>query len=173
MRKSPAQVYAFTFGLVLLLAGILGFFYTADFSTGDATKDPGNRDALIGIFDVNGWHNVVHVLSGLAGLALAGSWRGARLYAWGFGLTYLAVTVIGFVVGDDDSIFGLLAINTEDNFLHLAISLLGIMAALASPSAPAPTTVEGGRKSKAFVPSVRRRAQGKNPVERKREGAAG
>src|SRR5687767_103058 len=95
MRKSPAQVYAFTFGLALLLAGILGFFYTADFSTGDATKDPGNRDALIGVFDVNGWHNVVHILSGLAGLALAGSWRGARLYAWIFGLTYLVVTVWG------------------------------------------------------------------------------
>src|SRR5215212_1514659 len=73
MRKSPAQVYALTFGATLLLAGILGFFYTADFSTGDATTDPGNRDALIGIFDVNGWHNVVHLASGLLGLALAGS----------------------------------------------------------------------------------------------------
>jgi hypothetical protein len=166
MRKSPAQVYAFTFGLVLLLTGILGFFYTADFSTGDATKDPANRDAVIGLFEVNGWHNVVHILSGLLGLALAGSWRGARLYAWGFGLTYLAVTVWGFAIGDGESILGLLAINTEDNFLHLAIALLGIMAALATPSAPAPTTVDGERKSKAFVPSVRRRAQVKSPVER-------
>src|SRR5829696_2184983 len=161
MRKSPAQVYALVFGLTLLLAGILGFFYTADFSTGDATKDPGNRDALIGLFEVNGWHNVVHLLSGLLGLALAGSWRGARLYAW------------GFIVGDGESILGLIPINTEDNLLHLGISLLGIGAALASPSAPPPTTVDGGRTSPAFIPSVRRRAQVKTPPERRREGASG
>jgi hypothetical protein len=162
MRKSPAQVYALVFGASLLLAGILGFFYTADFGTGD---DAG-RDALIGVFDVNGWHNVVHILSGILGLALARSWRGAKLYAWGFGLTYLAVTVWGFVIGDGESILGLIPINTADNLLHLAISLLGIIAAIASPSAPAPTTVDGEGKSKAFVPSVRRRAQVKAPPAR-------
>ena len=162
MRKSPAQVYALTFGATLLLAGILGFFYTASFSTGDEVE----RDALIGVFDVNGWHNVVHLLSGIAGLALAGSWRGAKLFAWGFGLTYLAVTVWGFVIGDGESILGLIPVNTEDNLLHLAISLLGIGAALATPSAPPPTMASGEGKSKAFVPSVRRRAQGKSPVGR-------
>jgi hypothetical protein len=166
MRKSPAQVYAFTFGLALLLAGIIGFFYTADFSTGDAANDPANRDALIGVFDINGWHNVVHLVSGLLGLSLAGSWRGARLYAWGFGLTYLAVTVWGFVIGDGDAILGLIAINTEDNILHLAISLLGVMAALATPSAPPPTTVDAEGRSPAFQPSVRRREQARNPLAR-------
>jgi hypothetical protein len=166
MRKSPAQVYALTFGLALLLAGILGFFYTADFSTGDATKDPGNRDALIGVFDVNGWHNVVHLVSGLLGLALARSWRGARLYAYGFGLTYLAVTVWGFILGDGESILGLIPVNTEDNFLHLGISLLGIAAGLLTPAAPPPTTVDAGKKSRAFLPSVRRRPQVKAPPAR-------
>jgi hypothetical protein len=166
MRKSPAQVYALTFGLALLLAGIVGFFYTADFSTGAATKDPSNRDALIGLFDVNGWHNVVHIVSGLAGLALARSWRGARLYAWGFGLTYLAVTVWGFAIGDGESILGLIPVNNGDNFLHLAISLLGVMAALATPSAPPPTTVDGEGSSPAFELSVRRRPQTKHPASR-------
>jgi hypothetical protein len=162
MRKSPAQVYALVFGATLLLAGILGFFYTASFSTGDEVE----RDALIGVFDVNGWHNVVHVLSGVAGLALASSWRGAKAFAWGFGLTYLAVTVWGFVIGDGESILGLIPVNTADNFLHLAISVLGICAAVATPSAPPPTMASGQGTSKAFVPSVRRRAQAKTPVER-------
>ena len=166
MRKSPAQVYALVFGAALLLAGILGFFYNADFSTGSATTDPGNRDALIGAFDINGWHNIVHIASGLLGLALARSWRGARLYAYGFGTVYLAVTVWGFVIGDGESIAGLIPINTADNFLHLGISLLGIMAAIATPSAPPPTTVAAEGKSAAFMPSVRRRAQAKHPVER-------
>jgi hypothetical protein len=162
MRKSPAQVYAFVFGATLLLAGIVGFFYTANFSTGDDAR----ADALIGVFDVNGWHNVVHILSGVLGLALARSWRGAKLYAWGFGTVYLAVTVWGFVIGSGEAILGLIPVNTADNFLHLAISLLGIMAAIATPSAPAPTTVDAEGKSAAFRPSVRRRAQTKHPVQR-------
>jgi Domain of unknown function (DUF4383) len=166
MRKSPAQVYALTFGLALLLAGIVGFFYTADFSTGDATTEPGNHEELIGVFDINGWHNVVHLVSGLIGLALAGSWRGARLFAYGFGLTYLAVAVWGFVIGDGESIAGLIPINTADNFLHLAIALLGIMAGLLTPAAPPPTTADAASKSKAFRPFVRRRAQVKAPPAR-------
>ncbi len=146
MRKSPAQVYALTFGATLVLAGILGFFYNADFSTGDT-----DRDALIGLFDVNGWHNVVHILSGVAGLVLARSWSGARLYAYAFGLTYLIVTGIGFAVGDGESILGLIPVNTADTLLHLAIALLGVLAAIVSPVTPRPTT---GQRSPALTPSV-------------------
>lgn len=164
MRKSPAQVYALTFGLTLLLVGILGFFYTADFSTGSATTEPGNRDAVLGLFEVNGWHNVVHILSGLTGLALAGSWFGARLYALGFGAVYLLVAAIGFAVGDGESILGLVAINTADNWLHVAIATLGILAGIVSPRVPAPTTAD--RRSPAFEQSVRRRPADVNPIER-------
>jgi hypothetical protein len=166
MRKSPAQVYALVFGATLVLAGIVGFLYSADFSTGSAAADPGNRDALIGVFDVNGWHNVVHILSGLLGLALARSWRGARLYAWGFGLVYLVVTAIGFSLGSGHAILGLIPVNTEDNFLHLAISLLGIVAALATRSAPPPTLVSRERGSRAFEASVRRHPSAKMPPAR-------
>ena len=162
MRKSPAQVYALTFGAALLLVGILGFFYTADFSTGEASAQPGNKDALLGVFDVNGWHNVAHILSGLTGLALAGSWSGARLYALGFGIVYLAVTALGFAAGDGESILGLIPVNTEDNLLHLAIALLGILAGLLTPSAPAPTTTRRG--SPAFEPSVRRVSEDRGAV---------
>jgi len=162
MRKSPAQVYALVFGLTLLLVGILGFFYTADFSTGSATTEPGNRDAVIGLFDVNGWHNVVHILSGLLGLALAGSWFGARLYAIGFGATYLVVAAVGFAVGDGESILGLVPVNTADNWLHVGIAVLGLLAGAITPSSPAPTTVGG--KSPALEPSVKRVAEERGAV---------
>jgi hypothetical protein len=148
MRKSPAQVYALTFGLTLLLVGILGFFYTADFSTGSASSEPGNKDAVLGLFDVNGWHNVVHILSGLLGLSLAGSWFGARLYAIGFGATYLVVAAVGFAVGDGESILGLIPVNTADNWLHVAIAALGLLAGALTPSVPPPTTAD--RKSPAL-----------------------
>ena len=157
MRKSPAQIYALTFGTTLVLAGILGFFYSADFSTGDT-----EREALIGVFDVNGWHNVVHILSGLLGLALAGSWFGARLYAIGFGATYLVVSAIGFAVGDGESLLGLIPVNTADNWLHVAIAVLGLLAGVLTPSAPAPTTV--GRKSRAAEPRVKRVAEQRGAV---------
>ena len=58
--RTPAQVYCLVFGAVLVLAGIVGFFTNSSFDTGDDAP----RGALIGLFDVNGWHNVVHVLSG-------------------------------------------------------------------------------------------------------------
>ena len=147
MRKSPAQIYALTFGATLVIAGIVGFFYSADFSTGDT-----EREALIGVFDVNGWHNVVHILSGLLGLALASSWSGARLYAYGFGLVYLVVTGIGFAIGDGESILGLIPVNSADNLLHLAIAVLGLFAAILSPSAPRPTLMS--EHSPALEPSV-------------------
>ena len=124
--RTPAQVYSLVFGATLLLAGILGFFYSSAFGT------PGETDAILGIFEVNGWHNVVHIASGVLGLALAGSAAGARSYALGFGIVYLAVTIWGFAVGDGGEILGFLPVNTEDNFLHLAISLAGIAAGLLS-----------------------------------------
>lgn len=154
MRKSPAQIYALTFGATLLLVGVIGFFYTADFSTGDATTQPANRDSVFGVFAVNGWHNVVHVMSGLLGLALAGSWFGARMFALGFGAVYLAVAAWGFIVGDGDSILGLIPVNSADNWLHVAIAVLGLLAGFVTPTAPAPST--SGHGSPALEPSVRR-----------------
>ena len=124
--RTPAQVYSLVFGATLLVVGILGFFYSAAFGT------PGETDALLGIFDVNGWHNVVHIASGALGLVLAGSAANARLFALGFGAVYLVVAIWGFAIGDGEAILGLIPVNTEDNILHVAISLAGIAAGLAS-----------------------------------------
>jgi hypothetical protein len=129
-ERSPAQVYALVIGLTLVVAGIAGFFYNASFSTGDGTE----RDAVLGILDVNGWHNVVHIASGAVGLLLAGSGRGARTYALGLGVVYLLVTLLGFIAGDGEEILNLIPVNTEDNFLHLLIGLAGIGAGLATPA---------------------------------------
>jgi hypothetical protein len=136
-RRSPAQAYALVIGATLVVAGIVGFFYNASFGTGDGTE----RDAVLGILDVNGWHNVVHVASGVIGLALAGSYGGSRAYALGFGAIYLVVTLLGFVAGDGDEIFNLIPVNTEDNVLHLLIGLAGVGAGYATPAVPAPSTV--------------------------------
>jgi hypothetical protein len=75
--RSAAQVFALAIGATLVVVGILGFFYNSSFGTGDGTE----RDAVLGILDVNGWHNVFHIATGALGLVLSGSYGGARGYA--------------------------------------------------------------------------------------------
>jgi hypothetical protein len=128
-ERSPAQVYALVIGLTLVVAGIAGFFYSASFSTGDGTE----RDAVLGILDVNGWHNLVHIASGAIGLAVAASYGRARTYALGLGAVYLVITLLGFIAGDGEELFNLIPVNTEDNFLHLLIGIAGVGAGLATP----------------------------------------
>ncbi len=130
--RSPAQLFALIFGAVLVAAGILGFFVDASFTVGSQLES----GRLI-LFDVNGWHNIVHLLSGAIGLAVVGSYAASRAYALGLGAVYVVVTILGFVY--IPTIFELIPINTEDNFLHLAIAIAGIGAGLATPAQPAPT----------------------------------
>jgi hypothetical protein len=135
-RRSPARAYALAIGFTLVAAGILGFFYNASFGTGDGTE----RDAVLGILDVNGWHNVVHILTGVIGLWAAGSYGAARGYALLFGAVYLVVAALGLIAGDGDEIFNLIPVNTEDTVLHLLLGVAGVWAGLLTPGTPAPTT---------------------------------
>jgi len=115
-------------GATLVLAGIVGFFYSASFGS------PGDVDAMFGIFDVNGWQNVVHILTGSVGLVAFAAGAGpARQYALGLGAAYLVIAVWGFVTGGDDSILGIVPVNTADNVLHLLVGLAGLAAGLAAP----------------------------------------
>src|SRR3954449_8398619 len=96
--RTPAQLYALLVGGTLVVAGIIGFFYSSDFG------EPGEVDSVLGILDVNGWHNVVHIVTGLLGLAAfaAGAYA-ARAYALGLGLVYVVVAIWGFIIGDGES----------------------------------------------------------------------
>ncbi|SEH12463.1 DUF4383 domain-containing protein [Thermoleophilum album] len=132
--RSPAQLYGLVFGAVLTLAGIIGFFYSSSFGS------PGDVDAVLGILDVNGWHNVVHIATGVLGLAAAGNYAYARGYAGLLGVVYVIVAVWGFLIGSGESILGFIPVNTEDNVLHLAIGLVGLGAFLATPATESPST---------------------------------
>jgi uncharacterized protein (UPF0333 family) len=133
-NANPARLYALVFGAVLVAAGIIGFFYESEF-----TSEKSVRDAVFGILDVNGWHNVVHIATGALGLlAFAGGAYAARTYALGLGAIYIVVAIWGFIVGDGDSILSIIPVNTEDNILHLVIGLVGIAAGVASTGEPAP-----------------------------------
>src|SRR3954452_13121557 len=116
-ERTPAQLYALIIGSVLVLAGIIGFFYSAAFGS------PGDTKAVLGILDVNGWHNVVHILSGVAGLALMGTAAGARAYALGLAVVYTIVAIWGFILGDGQAILGFLPQNKKDNFQVMVVKV--------------------------------------------------
>ena len=123
---SPAKLYATLVGGVLVIAGIAGFFYSASFG------GPGEVDDLFGLFGVNGWHNLFHILTGAVGLLVAGF--AARRYAFWLGVLYLGIALWGFVLGSGAHlVLGFFPVNTEDNLLHLALGLLGVAAALGTP----------------------------------------
>jgi hypothetical protein len=123
--KTPAQLFSYIIGAVLVLAGILGFFADGDFNTG---KDI-NGDTLLGL-EVNGIHNLVHIGSGLLLLALAPKRATAKTGALLFGVIYVVVTIIGFADGRD--VLTLLPVNAADNVLHLVLAIVAIAAALLS-----------------------------------------
>ena len=109
------QKAAITFGIILLVVGILGFVPGAA---------PDNM--LLGLFHVNAAHNVVHLLSGAvalwAGLTSASN---SRLYFRVFGVVYALVAVLGFVSGDEP-VLGIVANNAADTWLHVLIAVVSL-----------------------------------------------
>jgi len=127
---SPARLYATLVGAALIVFGIVGFFYSASFGS------PGEVDDALGVFAVNAWSNVLHILTGAVGLLVAG--YASRRYALGLGVLYVVIACWGFSLGSGESILGFLPVNTADNILHLTLGALGIAAALATPTAKKP-----------------------------------
>ena len=127
--KTLAQIWAMVLGGVLVLVGLVGFLVEPSFAVGDSAQ----RGTLIA-FDINGWHNVVHLLSGIVGLAMAGTAAKARLFSIGYGVVYVLVTILGFAVGDGGLLLSIIPINTADNLLHLVIAVTAIGIGLSSPA---------------------------------------
>jgi hypothetical protein len=117
--RSQAQQLTMLLGVVFLLVGILGFIPGITTHYGDmsfAGDDSGAK--LIGIFQVSILHNFVHMLFGIAGLALARTMEGAKQYLIGGGVVYLALWVLGLANGGD-----WIPVNNADNWLHLALGV--------------------------------------------------
>jgi hypothetical protein len=127
--RTPAQWYCLLAGAALLLAGIFGFISDASFETGNAPDGSTDGGRFLG-FEVNGWHNIVHLASGLLLLAAANTRPTARTIAIAFGAVYGLVAVIGLLDGSD--VLGIIPVNGADNLLHIALSALGIVAGLMS-----------------------------------------
>jgi hypothetical protein len=123
MTATPLQKAATAVSIVFLAVGVLGFIpgITTNYST--MTFAGHQSDAmLLGIFEVSVLHNIVHLLFGVAGLALARTASGARNYLIGGGVVYLALWIYGLVVGDTSSA-NFVPMNTADDWLHLILGV--------------------------------------------------
>jgi hypothetical protein len=124
---SPARLYATAVGAALVVAGIVGFFYSASFGS------PGEVEEAFGVFAVNGWDNVLHIVTGVLGL-IAADYASRRYSLW-LGTFYVVLALWGFTIGSGDAILGFLPVDTGDNVLHLVLGALGVLAALGTPAA--------------------------------------
>jgi hypothetical protein len=135
-ESSPARLYCLLVGGVLVIAGIIGFFYEASFATGDSIR----ADKVFDILAVNGWHNLVHISIGALLLIAAGS--AARSAALFVGVLYIVLAILGFIatgdggitfIAKDNVLIKLVPVNNDDNWLHVILGVTGILAALATP----------------------------------------
>ncbi|MFI5914370.1 DUF4383 domain-containing protein [Dactylosporangium sp. NPDC051541] len=141
-ERSTIRTVAMAVGVVFLLVGILGFIPGITTDYGDmrfAGHDSGAH--LLGVFQVSILHNIVHLLFGIAGIAMARRVDTARLFLIGGGAIYLVLFLYGLVIGHgSDANF--VPVNTADNWLHLVLGLG--MIALGLIFAPRARPVAGG-----------------------------
>ncbi|NUR74329.1 MAG: DUF4383 domain-containing protein [Hamadaea sp.] len=143
--NSALQTVAGLIGAVFLLVGVLGFIPGITTNYGDMTfagHDSGAQ--LLGIFQVSVLHNIVHLLFGIAGLALARTLGGARIFLVGGGAIYLILWIYGLVV-DMGSSANFVPMNTADNWLHFGLGVAMVALGLALTPRSASSTM--GRHS--------------------------
>ena len=106
---SPARLFAAVVGALLVVLGIVGFFYDASFGALDSYAE------ALGALRVNGWINLFFIATGAIGVLVAGA--SSRGYALAVGLVYTALAIVGWGSGR----------------LFLAVGVLGLAAALGTP----------------------------------------
>jgi hypothetical protein len=123
MARGPkymaVQAAAMVVGAVLILLGVLGFIpgLTSDY---DRLEWAGHQSGarLFGIIAVSGMHNLVNLVIGVLGFAMARSYAAARAYFLGGGLVYLALWG-----------YGLLVVHASD-WLHFGLGVVMVLLGL-------------------------------------------
>ena len=99
------------FGVIFVLVGLAGYV---------PALTPDGK--LLGVFAVNGAHNLVHILTGVIAVAIAlASPANMAAFFKIFGVVYGLVAVLGFFAGDQP-LLGIIAHNMADMWLHVVIA---------------------------------------------------
>jgi hypothetical protein len=122
-RRTPVEGAATVVGAVFLLVGILGFVPGITTDYGQMTFAGHDSGAmLLGLFMVSILHNIVHLLFGVAGMAMGRTYDGAKSFLIGGGIIYLVLWLYGVVV-DHHSGANFVPVNNADDWLHLLLGL--------------------------------------------------
>lgn len=123
------RLIALVLGIVYTLVGIMGFIPTF-LSDGQALPDVSGpaKGNLLGIFAVNWFHNLAHLLIGLAGLVAYRSYSASKTYALVVGVAYALLFVLGLISARVGTLGGLLPLNGADDILHLATAAVLLFA---------------------------------------------
>jgi hypothetical protein len=121
--RAPVRRAAAAAGVVFLIVGVLGFIPGITSNFGDLGFAGHESDAkLLGLFQVSVLHNIVHLLFGIAGLALSRTVSAARAYLLGGGAIYLVLWLYGLVV-EQSSGANFVPLNGADNWLHIFLGI--------------------------------------------------
>ncbi len=106
---------AVAFGVIFVVAGVLGFV--------PAFVTDGR---LLGLFEVNNLHNLVHLVTGILAIVV-GVWSegASRTFFRIFGVIYAVVAALGLYSGNEP-VLGLIANNTADVVLHAVIAVVAL-----------------------------------------------
>lgn len=108
-------------GATFILVGLVGFI-------------PNPLVSSEGIFVTNAMHNLVHIATGAAFLAvlLPGKIRQGII---AIGIAYAGVAVLGFMTSGD-YLLGLVHINQADRFLHVLLAAVILVAGMTARESP-------------------------------------
>jgi hypothetical protein len=125
MFASPNRLFGFMVGVLYLLIGAAGFFYTGGTSF---TAVIGPR--LIAIFEINPAHNIVHLAVGaiLVIASLIGV-RTSKAFNGTFGALFLLTAAFWLLLPTNDNPLAILAFNAADVVLYLATAAVLIAVA--------------------------------------------
>ena len=119
------RAFAMVMGVVFLAIGGMGFIPGLLMHPPHAGDHPMHVHAfdgyLLGLFHVNVWHNIAHVLFGILGVVATNSTGHARGYAVLVAVAYAGLAVMGLIPGLN-TLFGTFPLHGHDVWLHLLIA---------------------------------------------------
>ena len=121
--RTAVQKAALAVGVVFLVIGILGFVPGITTDYGDLSLAGHESEAkLLGVFQVSILHNLVHLLFGAAGIAMARRVDSARTYLLVGGAIYLVLWLYGLLI-DKTSDANFVPVNSADDWLHFVLGV--------------------------------------------------
>ena len=115
------QTVAVLVGVLLAVLAVLGFAATGV----DGPLAQRRPDQLFW-FAANPLQNLVHLACGIAGIVLSGRLRRARIYGWILAGTFGVIFCYGALTQGAPEL-DVLNLNWADNWLHLALAVLGVL----------------------------------------------